>query len=72
MIFITSIWPILINTAEGVRQIPQDYRNVAQVLQMSNKNFFTKILIPSALPYILPACAFRSAWPGWPSSPLKL
>jgi bicarbonate transport system permease protein len=52
VIFITSIWPILINTAEGVRQIPQDYRNVAQVLQMSNKSFFTKVLFPSALPYI--------------------
>jgi len=52
VIFITSIWPILINTAEGVRQIPQDYRNVAQVLQMSNKRFFTKVLFPSALPYI--------------------
>ena len=42
----------LINTAEGVRQIPQDYRNVALVLQMSNRRFFTKVLIPSALPYI--------------------
>lgn len=52
VIFITSIWPILINTAEGVRQIPQDYRNVALVLQMSNRRFFTKVLIPSALPYI--------------------
>jgi bicarbonate transport system permease protein len=52
VIFTTSIWPILINTAEGVRQIPQDYRNVAQVLQMSNRSFFTKVLIPSALPYI--------------------
>jgi bicarbonate transport system permease protein len=52
VIFITSIWPILINTAEGVRQIPQDYRNVALVLQMSRQKFFTKILIPSALPYI--------------------
>ena len=52
VIFITSIWPILINTAEGVRQIPQDYRNVALVLQMSKNKFFTKILIPSALPYI--------------------
>jgi bicarbonate transport system permease protein len=52
VIFITSIWPILINTAEGVRQIPQDYRNVAQVLQMSNRSFFTKVLIPSTLPYI--------------------
>lgn len=52
VIFITSIWPILINTAEGVRQIPQDYRNVALVLQISKQKFFTKILIPSALPYI--------------------
>jgi len=52
VIFITSIWPILINTAEGVRQIPQDYRNVALVLQMSQRRFFTKVLIPSALPYI--------------------
>ena len=52
VIFVTSIWPILINTAEGVRQIPQDYRNVALVLQMSNRNFFIKVLIPSALPYI--------------------
>jgi bicarbonate transport system permease protein len=52
VIFITSIWPILINTAEGVRQIPQDYRNVALVLQMSSGRFFSKVLIPSALPYI--------------------
>jgi bicarbonate transport system permease protein len=36
----------------GVQQIPQDYINVKQVLQLSNKKFFFKILIPSALPYI--------------------
>ena len=35
-----------------MRQIPQDYRNVALVLQMSKQRFFTKVLIPSALPYI--------------------
>lgn len=52
VIFITCVWPILINTAEGVRQIPQDYINVQQVLQLSNKKFFFKILLPSALPYI--------------------
>jgi bicarbonate transport system permease protein len=38
--------------AEGVRQIPLEYRNVALMLQMSNRNFFTKVLIPSVLPYI--------------------
>lgn len=52
VIFITSIWPILINTAVGVREIPQDYKNVARVLQISNKKYFFKVLIPSALPYI--------------------
>lgn len=52
VIFITSVWPILINTTEGVKQIPQDYINVKQVLQLSSRKFFFKILIPSALPYI--------------------
>jgi bicarbonate transport system permease protein len=52
VIFITAVWPILINTAVGVQQIPQDYINVKQVLQLSNQKFFFKILIPSALPYI--------------------
>ncbi|AFZ26840.1 nitrate ABC transporter, permease protein [Cylindrospermum stagnale PCC 7417] len=52
VIFITAIWPILINTAVGVTQIPQDYNNVAKVLQLSRKEYFFNILIPSALPYI--------------------
>jgi bicarbonate transport system permease protein len=52
VIFITAVWPILINTTVGVQQIPQDYINVKQVLQLSSKKFFFKILIPSALPYI--------------------
>lgn len=52
VIFITAIWPILINTAVGVKQIPQDYNNVAKVLQLSRKEYFFNILIPAALPYI--------------------
>lgn len=52
VIFITSVWPILINTTEGVKQIPQDYLNVRRVLKLSNQKFFFKILFPSALPYI--------------------
>ena len=52
VIFITSIWPILINTAVGVRNIPQDYRNVAQVLRLNHFEFFWKIMMPSAAPYI--------------------
>lgn len=52
VIFITSVWPILINTTEGVRQIPDDYNNVAKVLQLSRKEYYLNILFPSALPYI--------------------
>ena len=50
VIFITSIWPI--NTAVGIRNIPQDYRNVAAVVQLNPVEFFWKIMIPSAAPYI--------------------
>ncbi|MCF2970125.1 nitrate ABC transporter permease [Synechococcus sp. Nb3U1] len=52
VIFITSIWPILINTAVGVRQIPEDYINVSKVLKLSKIDFFFKVLLPSALPYM--------------------
>jgi nitrate/nitrite transport system permease protein len=52
VIFITAIWPIIINTAAGVRAIPQDYRNVAAVLRLNQLEFFWKIMVPSAAPYI--------------------
>lgn len=52
VIFITSIWPIIINTTVGVQQIPQDYRNVARVLRLSKQKYFFKILFPAAVPYI--------------------
>ena len=52
VIFITAIWPIIINTAVGVQQIPQDYTNVARVLQLSKVEYFTKILFPATVPYI--------------------
>ncbi len=52
VIFITSIWPIIINTAVGVRNIPHDYRNVAAVLRLNPLEFFAKIMVPSAAPYI--------------------
>ncbi len=52
VIFITAIWPIIINTAAGVRNIPQDYRNVAKVLRLNQIEFFFKIMVPAAAPYI--------------------
>jgi nitrate/nitrite transport system permease protein len=52
VIFITAIWPVIINTAVGIRNIPQDYRNVAKVLRLNHLEFFWKIMIPAAAPYI--------------------
>jgi len=52
VIFITSVWPVIINTAVGVRNIPQDYRNVARILQLNQAEFFLKIMVPAAAPYI--------------------
>ncbi len=52
VIFITAIWPIIINTAVGIRNIPQDYRNVAAVLRLNQAEFFWRIMLPSTAPYI--------------------
>ncbi|MER9856828.1 MULTISPECIES: nitrate ABC transporter permease [unclassified Mesorhizobium] len=52
VIFITSIWPIIINTAVGVRNIPEDYRNVSRILRLNQFEFFVKIMVPAAAPYI--------------------
>ncbi|KVW91303.1 nitrate ABC transporter permease [Thiobacillus denitrificans] len=53
VIFISSIWPMVLNTASGVQRIPQDYLNVARVLNLSELKVFTKILFPAVLPYVL-------------------
>ncbi|MET3667078.1 nitrate ABC transporter permease [Caulobacter sp. 1776] len=52
VIFVTAIWPIIINTAVGVRNIPGDYVNVAKVLRLSPIEYFFKILLPATTPYI--------------------
>lgn len=52
VIFITAIWPIVINTTVGVQQIPQDYQNVSRVLKLSKVEYFFNILFPAAVPYI--------------------
>jgi nitrate/nitrite transport system permease protein len=52
VIFITAIWPVILNTAVGVRQIPEDYRNVARVLRLNGFEYFTKIMLPATVPYM--------------------
>ncbi|WP_234642224.1 nitrate ABC transporter permease [Delftia tsuruhatensis] len=63
-IFICSIWPMLINTAVGVQRVPQDYMNVARVLNLSEWKIATTILFPAVLPYMLTGVrlAVGTAW----------
>jgi nitrate/nitrite transport system permease protein len=51
-IFVTSIWPIIINTALGVKNVSDDYLNVAKVLRFNPLEKITKIILPVAVPYI--------------------
>jgi nitrate/nitrite transport system permease protein len=52
VIFITAIWPIIINTAVGIQEIPQDYTNVARVLRLSKRAYISNIVIPATVPYV--------------------
>ncbi|RDI22091.1 nitrate ABC transporter permease [Pseudacidovorax intermedius] len=63
-IFICSIWPMVINTAVGVQRVPQDYMNVARVLDLSEWKILTRILFPAVLPYMLTGVrlAVGTAW----------
>jgi nitrate/nitrite transport system permease protein len=64
VIFICSIWPMIINTALGVASVPQDYLNVARVLNLSEWKIFTRILLPASVPYVLTGAklALGIAW----------
>lgn len=53
IIFITSLWPTLINTAFGVSSIPDDHKNVAKAFGFSRWKYLTKVLIPFSLPHII-------------------
>ncbi|WP_269530788.1 nitrate ABC transporter permease [Chitinimonas sp. BJYL2] len=53
VIFISSIWPMILNTAAGVSQVPKDYLNVARVLNLPESKVFTKILFPAVLPSMI-------------------
>ena len=52
LIFITAIWPIILNTAAGVTNIPSTYRNVARVLALRPDEYFRKIMLPATVPHM--------------------
>ena len=52
LIFITAIWPVILNTAAGVQTIPAAYRNVAKVLALNPIEYFTRIMLPATVPHM--------------------
>ncbi|MFC0773540.1 nitrate ABC transporter permease [Terrimonas alba] len=51
-VFITCIWPTLVNTALGVASVPNDHKNVGKAFGFSKWKTITKIYLPFSLPYI--------------------
>jgi nitrate/nitrite transport system permease protein len=64
VIFVTSLWSTVLNTAFGVSSIPKDYKNVARVFKFSPDRYIRQVLIPFALPHILTGLrlSFGVAW----------
>jgi nitrate/nitrite transport system permease protein len=55
-IAICAMWPTVINTAVGVRSVPQDYLNVGRVLRLTRARMLRKVIVPATLPYIFTGC----------------
>ncbi len=51
-IAVCAMWPTVMNTAVGVRAIPQDYLNVAKVLKLSRTKTLFKVMLPATMPYM--------------------
>jgi nitrate/nitrite transport system permease protein len=53
VVFITSLWPTVINTAVGVAGVPKTYRDLARVFEFSRGQYLARVLLPYSLPHIL-------------------
>jgi nitrate/nitrite transport system permease protein len=64
VIFMSSLWPTLANTAFGVATIRRDYLNVAAILQLSWWRRLVTVILPAAAPAIVAGLriSIGSAW----------
>jgi nitrate/nitrite transport system permease protein len=53
VIFVTALWPTVINTAAGAAAIPRDHRNVALVFRFGRMAYLRHVLLPNALPQVV-------------------
>ena len=64
VIFMSSLWPTLANTAFGVATIKRDYLNVAAILQLSWWRRLLTVILPGAAPAVVAGLriSIGSAW----------
>jgi ABC-type nitrate/sulfonate/bicarbonate transport system permease component len=53
IVVILAIFPILINTAAGVRNVPQPLLDVGFAFDATERQLFTKFILPASLPYMM-------------------
>jgi nitrate/nitrite transport system permease protein len=53
VIFITAVWPIVLNAAAGAASVPKDQRNVARVFKLTRRAYVRHILLPHSLPSVI-------------------
>jgi nitrate/nitrite transport system permease protein len=53
VIFITALWPTVLNTAAGAASVPLDQRNVARVFHFGRLAYWRHVMIPHAVPSIV-------------------
>ena len=53
IVFIMTLFPVLINTSAGVRNVPSQLIELADAFGANERQIFTKIILPSALPYMM-------------------
>jgi sulfonate transport system permease protein len=64
VVAIAAFYPTMLNTSEGMRQVPLRLREVAEVLTLTRFQAFRHLLLPAALPAIVTGLAHAQAF-GW-------
>jgi nitrate/nitrite transport system permease protein len=53
VIFVTALWPIVLNTAMGASSVPADQRNVARVFRFGRLPYLRQVVVPHTMPSII-------------------
>ena len=53
IVTVSAVFPILINTTVGVRNVPTQLIDVGTAFAANERQIFTKVIVPSALPYVM-------------------